>query len=526
MKLIPDTPFDTNSYAERRVFNLLKECFSDDDSFISFHSFNLTSHEKKRVGEVDFLILCKYGLFVLEVKGGVITQEAGRWFTENTQGKHSLGYGPFKQANGAMFSIEKTVKIETKFSPLNIPIGYGVIFPDCIWELQDSEWDRATVCDSRNMRNLERWLMSLFIYWNGKPNNNALISSSKINELSQFLRPNFELSEQLYETILNTETKAMKLTEDQYLYVDIAMENKRVLCAGGAGTGKTFLAVELVRRKSAEHKNVLFVCKSPWLKNYLESRVINDRVIVTTIKGVNQAVRRSGLESFDVLIVDEGQDLFNFEDIYTLEACLYGGLTEGEWYIFHDINNQSGLLSKTSKEVLEYLNNRNNPTKVSLKTNCRNTLHILSKIKNSLQLDMGNKGTGNGPKVFEVTLPAEELVRAISDKIIELLDLDIFPGSITILSAVPFNNSIVSLLPNTITKLIQELDSYSARNFPIDKLNFAEVKDFKGMENEVIILVDLPCPSILERADNKTLHYVGMSRARGLLCAFWNEKKI
>ena len=110
MRLIPDIPFDTNSYAERRVFNLLKECFVGEDAFIAFHSFNLTSHDKKRVGEIDFLLLCKYGLFVLEVKGGRITQESGQWFTENSQGKHSLGYGPFRQANGALFAIEKVVK--------------------------------------------------------------------------------------------------------------------------------------------------------------------------------------------------------------------------------------------------------------------------------------------------------------------------------------------------------------------------------------------------------------------------------
>ncbi len=49
------------------------------------------------------------------------------------------------------------------------------------------------------------------------------------------------------------------------------------------------------------------------------------------------------------------------------------------------------------------------------------------------------------------------------------------------------------------------------------------IKDFKGLENEVILLVDLPPPDLLSSEDNKALHYVGMSRARGLLCLFWNK---
>ena len=57
-------------------------------------------------------------------------------------------------------------------------------------------------------------------------------------------------------------------------------------------------------------------------------------------------MRRSGTDGYDVLIVDEGQDLFNIDDIAVLDSMMNGGLQNGEWYIFHDINNQSGLFGK------------------------------------------------------------------------------------------------------------------------------------------------------------------------------------
>jgi hypothetical protein len=87
----------------------------------------------------------------------------------------------------------------------------------------------------------------------------------------------------------------------------------------------------------------------------------------------------------------------------------------------------------------------------------------------------------------------------------------------------PYSQSVTSSLPLNIKETIQELDDYSVRNFPLNKITFSEIKKFKGLENEVILLVDLPSPTQLNQTDNKTLHYVGMSRARGLLCLFWEK---
>lgn len=46
-------------------------------------------------------------------------------------------------------------------------------------------------------------------------------------------------------------------------------------------------------------------------------------------------------------------------------------------------------------------------------------------------------------------------------------------------------------------------------------IGFARIADFKGLESEVIILIDLPTPGSNE--DLRSLHYVGMSRARAVL---------
>jgi superfamily I DNA and RNA helicase len=99
----------------------------------------------------------------------------------------------------------------------------------------------------------------------------------------------------------------------------------------------------------------------------------------------------------------------------------------------------------------------------------------------------------------------------------------ISPGSITILSPLSYENSSISLLPEKMKRNIIKLDDYSVRSFPIPEISFAEIKNFKGLENEVIIVIDLAKPENIKN-NNKVEHYVAMSRARALLSVIWTQK--
>ena len=521
MQVIPNSPYKTDSIAEKRVFDRLRESYANNPMYVAFHSLNLTTHEKKRFGEADFVIVCEYGLYVLEVKGGRISVRDGKWYTVNKHGEeYKLKESPFRQAEGALHAIDHKIKDSYKFPRLTLPIGFGVVFPDVEWAQQSSEWDLHTVCDTKNMRNFEGWLKNFFLYWHSKYGNGRKLTKEDIVALRQYLRPNFELVEPLHVKLAHIEEAAVKLTEDQYMYLDIVAANKRVLCSGGAGTGKTFLAAELARRMASEDKNIVLVCKSNWLKRYLETRIQNEFVTISTIDSVKLDMRRSGIDIYDILIVDEGQDLFDFDDIEILDAIIEGGLENGEWYIFHDVNNQSGLFIDTKTEILELLESYN-PAKIPLVTNCRNSEPILKKVQDSLHVDMGNKGTGMGPKVHEI-VDAENNGDALKEEINNMLKGGVSPSSITILSPLSYEDSSISLLPEKMKKNIVKLDDFSVRSFPIEDISFSEIKNFKGLENEVIIVIDLVKPDDI-KDDNKVEHYVAMSRARALLSVIWRK---
>ncbi|MCB4759616.1 MAG: NERD domain-containing protein [Sulfurovum sp.] len=519
MQIIPSTPYKTDSRAENRVFDKLRESFVNDPMYLAFHSLNLTTHTKKRFGEADFVILCKYGLFVLEVKGGRVSSYDGQWYTINRyEEKHRLKESPFRQAEGALHAINNKIRDSYKFPRLTLPIGFGVIFPDVEWNEQSSEWDMRIICDAKKFRNFEGWLRNFFEYWHLKQGNGKKLTKEDIAALKQYLRPDFEVIEPLHVKLSQMEDIAVSLTKDQYKYLDIVAANSRVMCSGGAGTGKTFLAAELARRMASEDKNIALVCKSNWLKRYLETRIQNEFVTISTIDSVKLDMRRSGIDIYDVLIVDEGQDLFDFDDIEILDEIVEGGLADGEWYIFHDINNQAGLFIDTKEEILELLESYS-PAKIPLVTNCRNSEPILKKVQDSLHLDMGNTGTGIGPKVHEL-LDIEHNGSALKEEIGNMLKGGVSPSSITILSPLSYEESSISLLPEKMKKNITKLDDYSVRSFPVSEISFSEIKNFKGLENEVIIVTDLKKPENLKE-NEKVEHYVAMSRARALLSVIW-----
>ena len=525
MKIIPNIIYSKKTpYSERRVFSKLEESFKNDNKYIAFHSFNLKDHKSKRFGEIDFVIICKYGLYVLEVKGNTIKVENGIWYqkkNDNT-GYKRLNEPPNKQAESGLFAIEKVINNSCKINT-EIKIGTGVIFPDVEWTINSGEFDEQIICDCKKFKNFERWLGGLFNYWKDKGvnKNRPMLNEQEIHTISKLLRPDFELVEPLHAQLDKIEENVVKLTEEQYKYLDIAKENTRVLCYGGAGTGKTFLAKELGRRISSKDKKVVLVCKSKWLKNYLEPRAKNEFLTLSTIDSLRVDMKRARVEKYDAIIVDEGQDIFNFEDISKLDEVLEGGLENGEWYIFHDVNNQSGLFGSTQKEVVELLESYH-PAKIPLNVNCRNTENILKQIQLSLKLDVGTRGIADGPKVVEFNAKEKRDAIEKTTKIIEdILKNGINPGDITLLSPVDYEKSIISKLPNDIINRIVLLDNQLVRNFPLNKISFSEIKNFKGLENKIIILTDLVNPTTLQSPCEKVNHYVGMSRARDLLYTIW-----
>lgn len=523
MRLIPSQPLDTRSRAELRLFDLLRASFSGahQSGWFGLHSLNLPRHEYKRFGEIDFVVCGPEGLFVLEVKGGGVSCRDGIWETQDRYGQvERLRESPFKQAESALHGLRRRLPPSTANA---LAVGYGVVMPDVQTLPASAEWDRAVLADARDFRQFERWLERLIVHWRAKDSRKPTATPDDLRALQQYLRPDFEAVLPLHRSAHVVEERIARLTEDQLGFIDIVEVNERVICSGGAGTGKTMLAKELAKRWSAQGMQVALACHSPWLRAYL-SKAAAPGVTVTLVESMHVAARRAGVEKFDALIVDEGQDLLNMDALSRLDDALRGGIENGRWCFFHDRNNQSGLCGDYAPDAYEFLKSFA-PTRVPLKTNCRNTLPILNRIQDALNADMGTSSIGDGPEVREtIVADPSEAASALREELDRLVNKDGFdPSEIVILSPHAFRQSCAASLTGGRHPRVAEMDEYSPTGARGGTIGFAQIDKFKGLESAVVVLVDLPAPSITSPA--RALHYVGMSRARALLSMIYGLEK-
>ena len=74
------------------------------------------------------------------------------------------------------------------------------------------------------------------------------------------LRGNFDKVMTIGKKISYVEESLISLTEEQFRCLDQLEDNPRCLIRGAAGTGKTLLAIEEVKRSAALGQKVAFFC--------------------------------------------------------------------------------------------------------------------------------------------------------------------------------------------------------------------------------------------------------------------------
>jgi len=522
MKVIPSIIYDPKSDAEVKVFDLLKKT-SFGDGAVAVHSLNVPEHEYKRWSELDFVILSPYGIFVLEVKGGgVSVDDNGIWtFTNRFGREHRKSEGPFQQVSSGMFAFEKM--LEKKFPgqySRKVCFGWGVILTDAPFDAESIEIPKETVLDDREFKklsNLNRYLERLSDYWRGKTGLGKY-SDYTIGSTFKYLRPKFDLVPTLSSRIEMISSKQVSLTEEQYTYLDNIQEAERIICEGGAGTGKSFMAAEVARSEEFCGNKVLFLCKSPIFSCYVGSRLNSENIDVFDLKTLEKMIARETERSqYDVLIVDEGQDLLDFSNFDTMNTVFRGGLEGGRWRFFMDYNNQSAITGLEGKaEAYQWLKSCQ-ATPLKLKRNCRNTVQIVQQTKMTTGADIGlSIIDGEGPKITFVYPENErETARKLSAQLTEWVDgLDIPLGQITILSTKTVRESCARYLSSRWLSIIKTIGVSVVEDWG-NSLTFSKIEDFKGLENKCIAIIDLDGFDGGARTVSEL--YVGMTRANALL---------
>ena len=521
MKVIPSVVYRFKSKAEEKLYKLLKEMKSEPGS-IALHSQNLAEHDYKEWCEIDYILIMAKGIFVVEVKGGRISRgKDGLWrYRDKYNVVHTRSEGPFDQAQSGKYALKNALIKEFGDQEMkNVSIGWGCIFPDTVNIPQSEEVSKETIIDAKDCDTPEKLLKAInkaMDYWFNKKYYYKEIDSEKIRKMHMGLRPVFEITPSISVRVNEIFNQLVCLTDRQYHIIDAADECSRILCTGGAGSGKSVVALEIARREALKDKRVAFISSGRFFCEYIKKSFVHTGIdFLQADTDAGKLIGVSGV-LYDCLVVDEAQDLMNIQTIEVMGDILKNGFEEGNWYLFLDPNNQKGLLGKFEDDAYEYVRELSDHS-VKFKQNCRNTPQIIVQTQLMTGADIGvSMFDGQGEKVIirkysnyaEGANLFDKQIKSWQNEDVDLRD-------ITILYVADISDTFIAVLKGTIATKIYPLSSKTVNLRPINKLATCNILDFKGLESKYIMVVGLE--NLNEDPGYIRILYTGITRANAVL---------
>ena len=532
--LTKDILSDKKRKAERDVYFALKETLSND-----FHVFYNCSwsdphrRSNRDDGEADFVIAHeKFGYIVLEVKGGIISRDekSRQWHSKDALNKIHEIKNPVKQACESKYVILNKLKEILGDNLGFISAKHAVVFPGSGRPKSESALGADMPLDIfmflDDMPNLGTKILKIFLNEPAGTNTRYdQLGKTGIDTLKKLFSQGFNLEPSLLSKIKSCEFEIWEITQQQKKLLKLTENNKRMLISGGAGTGKTSLAIEKAKQLAQLGYSVLFLCFNIPLCKYLNRILSESENIHThthhqfclkvametniTIPDKNSdkyweeipyvlldALEKNPNIRYDAIIVDEGQD-FKDEWLESLESCLKDR-GNGFFYIFYD-NNQ-----KIYHQHISRLQNIAS-TSLCLVENIRNSKPIFTGSKAFYQGDTLESCGPKGLDIVWIEVKEQQRDKQLENTLNKLINNEgIAESEIAVLTA----------------RSYKEYENFSvgkhefcrADNLDSNHIVLDSIYRFKGLEREVIILIDLNVT-----LNKEQLLYVGFSRARSLL---------
>ena len=539
------------SQAEAKVYRALRDGLPDDYVVLFQVGWILKEEEAQaKDGEIDFLICHPaLGYLCIEVKGGGIGFEAstGEWFSVDRHLQKHVIASPINQALKAKYSIRSKLNEDAKWRELalgNVLRGHAVFFPDVGDPNPLSRPDMPSVligC-AKNIRDPRGWIDGVFTYWGKERADFSPMSHRGIEVIRRLFARSFTVAPLVSAQLAEQEARRLILTKDQLRVLDFVRSHRRVAVSGGAGTGKTVLALEKARRLASEGFQTLLTCYNRQLADYLARLCAGaprlDAVSFHQLchRQVERANRASGRDlvaeakvtypgtglydvqlpnalaysveilpdRYDAIVCDEGQDFR--EEFWVPLELLLSDYEKSPFYVFYDDN--QNLYKRAGTFPI-----RSEP--FSLTTNCRNTVPIHEAAYRYYRGIPVSPPNLQGDDIVLDDSPVRDVQAAkITARIVNLVARQgVTAGDITVLIAdalrkAEYYSALKRLpLPKPATWL--EEGMRSPNTVLIDT-----IQRFKGLESPIVILWGL---DTVDLSKSQELIYVGISRAKSLL---------
>jgi len=547
-RMIPAFQDENTPPGERDVFNRLASC---PDDWVVLHSLDLAPWNRGLRTEIDFVIIIPdTGILCVEVKSHeILTFDGERWYPPG------IKRSPFKQAADGRYTFYRRLR-EIVPDYARAPVVHCCIFPRAVFELPFNlsvqPWE---LMDKRNFQACKTadefsTVLKNMMIQNIKSDKDLVplandLSYSEIQHIIGACIPVQKYHPKAREEISKREELIEDLLRDQQRPIlHLAESNNCLMVAGGAGTGKTLIAMELAQRKAEQGLRVGLLCYNKligdWMKqkiavqssqppNLLVGRAIKIMAEMTNISipenptsiyWENKLPREIEnrltdpefrIEAmFDYLVLDEAQDILARPNLFQcISQFIKGGFSKGQFAFFGDFYNQVLVGKEQVEEAIKKIHDTARPVHWIMSENCRNyriigdTALLLSGLKNNIY--SGYLRSGGSVKNYDIDFYEDDQkqLEQIEFWLRDFKDQGYKPSEITILS---FKSDSKCAAVRLLSGRWQIRPAWKAGR----SLSYASIYAFKGMENKVIILTDIV---LNEHEYQRDLFYTGLTRA-------------
>jgi len=510
-------------FDERDTLQTLRDDLSEDYSIYHSVHWSKANRQNTAFGEIDFVIVNKSGhLLVIEQKNGPLNETPQG--LEKTYGlSKKLVYSQIQRNLGALRS--KFGKSNPQSPPLNV--DYLIYCPDHrVVDVNAAGADMLRIVDAQSRSSLAVRVTELL---GMDADENSILS----NELHNFFLNSFRIAPDVNAYKSNQRKVYRHLLDGLSDVIEnLEFSPFRLRIIGTAGSGKTQVTIKFCEQAVAEGRRPLLLCFNRLLADKLAT-LAPENVTTNTYHGFCKDTAESlgiaidfskadepgfwrdiqeqlvdadlsGIQKFDCLVVDEGQD-FKPEWYDILQLFLEDDATQ-LW-----LEDPLQKLRETEPVLLpDFVTYRES-------ANFRTPTKIASFIKATLESQFEQRNTlpGLGVSMYEYANTVE-LSRILDSRVRELVKVGFTPEDIVIVSCRGMKSTALAgvekIYKHKVRRFTGNYDADSEQIYTDGDLRFETIFRFKGQQAPVVILVDLD--DTLKRDDWATgILYCAMTRA-------------